>query len=84
MNRCQHTDEQMNDNEEAVNDNMSDKTAKQREREREKERRRDGGGRGEGGDRNRPKIKRNTGEVKHLLWCLHVSFFPRNKTKWMN
>lgn len=31
MNRCQHTDEQMNDNEEAVNDNMSDKTAKQRE-----------------------------------------------------
>lgn len=35
----------MNDNEEAVNDNMSDKTAKQREREREKERRRDGGGR---------------------------------------
>lgn len=83
MNRCQHTDEQMNDNEEAVNDNMSDKTAKQREREREKERRRDGGREG-GGDRNRPKIKRNTGEVKHLLWCLHVSFFPRNKTKWMN
>lgn len=78
MNRCQHTDEQMNDNEEAVNDNMSDKTAKQREREREEE------GWREGGDRNRPKIKRNTGEVKHLLWCLHVSFFPRNKTKWMN
>lgn len=78
MNGCQHTDEQMNDNEEAVNDNMSDKTAKQREREREEE------GWREGGDRNRPKIKRNTGEVKHLLWCLHVSFFPRNKTKWMN
>ena len=37
-----------------------------------------------GGGRNRPKIKKNTGEVKHLLWCLHVSFFPRNKTKWMN
>ena len=42
MNGNQHTDEHMNDNEEAVNDNMSDKTAKQRERERE--RRREGGG----------------------------------------
>ena len=45
MNGCQHTDEQMNDNEEAVNDNMSDKTAKQTERERERER--EEGGRGQ-------------------------------------
>lgn len=66
----QHTDERMNGYEKAANDNIDDKTANQRERG--------------GGDRNRPKIKKNTGEVKHLLWCLHVSFFPRNKTKWMN
>lgn len=64
----QHTDERMNGYEKAVNDNIDDKTANQEE----------------GGDRNGPKIKKNTGEVKHLLWCLHVSFFPRNKTKWMN
>lgn len=70
MNECQHTDERMNDNEKAVHDNIDGRTAKQREREEETE--------------NRPKIKKNTREVKHLLWCLHVSFFPRNKTKWVN
>lgn len=47
MNGCQHTDEHMNDNEKAFNDNINDKTAKQRER---------------GGDRNRPKIKKTTQE----------------------
>lgn len=36
------------------------------------------------GEEGQKQIKRNTGEGKHLLWCLHVSFFPRNKTKWMN
>lgn len=35
---------------------------------------------GEGGQR-RAQNQENTGEVKDLLWCLHVSFFPRNETK---
>lgn len=38
MNGCRHTGEHMNGNEKAVNDNIDDKTAKQRERGRGRER----------------------------------------------
>ena len=56
MNGNQHTDEHMNDNEEAVNDNMSDKTAKQRERERGGERAEERGG----GERRRREEEEGT------------------------
>lgn len=46
MNECQHTDEHMNGYEKAINDNIDDKTAKQKEV-------------GGGGIRNRPKIKKH-------------------------
>jgi len=32
-------------------------------------------------DPKRRKKRPRPKERAHLLWCLHVSFFPRNKTK---